>query len=98
MLYTHELVEATRTAITEAEDRYGKLPSVSDDVLAQWAETYASKRAETLIEQQFEAFATHEDFLTSEQAEELHLKTNADAYSLVIDEVITRLFAIKEGR
>ena len=98
MLYTHELVEVTRTAITEAEDRWGKLPSVSDEVLSQWVDTYALKRAEALIEQQFEAFATHEDFLTSEQAEDLHQQTNADAYSLVVDEVITRLFAIKEGR
>lgn len=98
MLNTHELVEVTRTAITEAEDRYGKLPSVSDEVLTQWVDTYALKRAEALIEQQFEAFATHEDFLTSEQQEDLHLKANTDAYSLVVDEVITRLTAIKEGR
>jgi len=98
MLYTHELVEATRTAITQAEDRYGKLPSVRDEVLTQWAETYASRRAEELIEQQFEAYATHEDFLTSEQQEDLHLKANTDGYELVIDELITRLFNIKEGK
>lgn len=91
MLNTQELVEAARTAITTTEAQFGKLPSVSDEVLERWAEHYAHAEAERLLNQQFEAHATHEDFLTYEQQEELHLKANSDVWELVIDQLLTKL-------
>ena len=93
MLYTQELAEVARTAITDYESKYGELRPVSDKTLEEWA-SYAKPKLDELIAQQFEVYATHPDFLTAEQQEQEQLDINTEAVSVLVDGLITQIVKI----
>ena len=95
MLYVEELAEVARTALINAEAKYGKMRPVSDEVLMQWAEL-AHPKLEELLAQEFEAHATHPDFLMpdSELMEELHMDVNTQVVSLLVDGLVARVWQL----
>ena len=91
---TRELVEVAELAISQTEDKFGKYPfRVSEDKLHAWAKSYGMRRFEELLDKEFQAHATHPDFLmvSDTEQEELHLDTNSEVIKQVIDELITSL-------
>jgi hypothetical protein len=95
MLYTEELVEVARTALVDAEAKYGKMRPVSDEALLGWAKL-AKPKLDELIAREFEAHATHPDFMmvSDEEQEELHLDMNTQVVSLLVDGLVARVWNI----
>ena len=95
MLYVEELAQVARTALVDAEAKYGALRSVSDETLLEWAKL-AKPKLDEMLEQEFEAHATHPDFLMpdSELMEELHIDVNTQVVSLLVDGLVARVWQL----
>ena len=91
MLSAPELAEVARTAITAHEDRWGKLRPVSDQVLVAWAHKYGVPKLDELLAKEYEVYATHPDFYTSDQQEQLQQDTREQVVSILIEGLLARI-------
>jgi hypothetical protein len=95
LLTQQELAEIARTAIENTEAKYGKLRTVPDEALLAWAST-ALPKYEQMLEQEFEAHATHPDFLlvSDDTQEQLHYDTHEQVVSLLVDGLVARVWQL----
>ena len=95
MLSAPELAEVARTAISDTEAKYGKMRPVSDEAIQGWAR-YAIPKLEEMIAREYEAHATHPDFLmvSEEEQEQLHADTNEEIIRVLVDSLVAQVWKL----
>lgn len=90
-----ELAEVAKTALSDTEAKYGKMRPVSDEALLGWA-SYAIPKLEEMLAREYEAHATHPDFLmvSDEEQEQLHADTNEEVVRVLVDSLVAQVWKL----